>query len=106
MYCSKSGTKMEGQTYENIGNVVKKDVKENKILFAVLGWVFNVIALLSATILPKGMGILFGYYPGSMGFLFGYYYRSRTNKKHGTIIMICGFLSAIIGALLRIIIGE
>lgn len=96
MYCSKCGKEVTGESCNNCGQVVEQNTnsKSGGSLFAVLGWLFNGIALLFVPVLFGGLGVVFGYL-----------HRSRSNKQHGTIIMILGVVCAILGTLLGMVVG-
>lgn len=63
--------------------------KEETVIFAIVGWLFSFIGLL--------------FFPpifGSIAIVFGYMHRKNVNRTHGTVLMVAGVLSIIIGMIL------
>jgi uncharacterized membrane protein YvbJ len=90
-FCSSCGNQLTSISELGLNTNAIERAPDTKIVFAVLGWIFNALALF---VIP----ILFA----TGGFIFGYLYR-KVSKTHGTIIMIaavsCGLFGSVIGAI-------
>jgi len=71
----------------HISNKNENNTSE-RVIFAVLGWIFNALALFFIPILFGGIGIVFGFL------------HRKYQKTHGTIIMIAGVICTIVGMII------
>lgn len=103
--CSNCGTdNRDGATYcDNCGKILNKDnatTKNTNIetqqpneqkIFAVLGWLFNILAIIFFPIIFGPLGVFMGFF------------HKKYHAKHGNIIIIsailCMFIGMILGAI-------
>jgi len=70
-------------------NLQETKQEDTTVIFAIVGWIFSFIGLL--------------FFPpifGSIAIVFGYMHRKNVNRTHGTVIMVAGLLSIVIGMVL------
>lgn len=89
-YCDNCGTLLhedKGITEDGQIQIQNQQLKEQKV-FAVLGWIFNILALIFVPILFGPLGIVMGYF------------HKKYHAKHANIIIGAGIICMMIGMIL------